>query len=322
MRKLFICIVIFFTAALLFSEVQAQQDESSRDRGKAFQKSFVLPVDSAGVQESSNESRKTFSGVGSALAKYNRANERHRWMLDSLGRVLFAYPLVDSPGLKYAREWVGTPNMGLRRPNFVIIHHTANNSCEETLKEFTTAGGREASAHYVICKDGTVHHMLNDLLRSHHAGESRWGNNTDLNSSSIGIELVNNGYEEFTEEQISSLLLLLERLKAAYKIPTANFIGHGDVAPTRKNDPSVKFPWKLLSEYGFGYWWQDTTGLVVPAEFDHMMALRIIGYDISNPQAAIAAFKRHFMADSSKGMNEKVRKVIYALHKKYLVPEE
>jgi N-acetylmuramoyl-L-alanine amidase len=263
--------------------------------------------------------KNTTTGVGSLLTKYGKARQLYGGMVDSLSKVLFSYPLFDSAGLNYSTEWVGTPNMGLRRPNYVIIHHTANNSCEATLQEFTTPGGREASAHYVICKDGTVHHMLNDLLRSHHAGDSKWGNNTDINSSSIGIELVNNGYQPYTEEQLNSLSILLDRLKAAYKIPDANFIGHGDVAPARKADPSVKFPWKEMSEKGFGLWWDDTTNVEVPENFDYLMALRIIGYDISQPASAVAAFKRHFMKDNSGGtMNAVVRKVIYALHRKYM----
>jgi N-acetylmuramoyl-L-alanine amidase len=263
------------------------------------------------------EKTSSFRGIGSMLTKFGKTNQLYYVMIDSLSRVLFRHPIEDSTGLNYAIDWVGTPNMGLRRPNYVIIHHTANNSCDETLNEFTSTGGREASAHYVICKDGTIHHMLNDLLRSHHAGDSKWGNTTDLNSSSIGIELVNNGYQPFTEEQINSLNLLLERLKTTYKIPTANFIGHADIAPARKADPSSKFPWKQLSEKGFGLWWDDTTNMQVPDNFDYLMGLRIIGYDMSNPDAALLAFKRHFLADNSRVMNNAIRKVIYAMYRKF-----
>jgi N-acetylmuramoyl-L-alanine amidase len=257
------------------------------------------------------------SGVGAVLAKYGKANQLYYKMIDSLAKVIFKHPLEDSAGLNYATEWVGTPNMGLRRPNYVVIHHTANNSCEETLEYFTTPGGKEASAHYVICKDGTVHHLLNDLLRSHHAGDSKWGNNTDLNSSSIGIEMDNNGYQPFTEAQISSLTVLLERLKTTYKIPAANFIGHGDIAPSRKVDPGTEFPWKALSEKGFGLWYDDTTNVSVPGNFDYLMGLRIIGYDISSPASALAAFKRHFMGENSTIINAQVRKVIYMVYRKF-----
>ncbi len=276
--------------------------------------SILTAKDSA---EAANSKALMNTGVGSVLAKYGKANQLYYKMIDSLAKVIFKFPMEDSTGLNYATEWVGTPNMGLRRPNFVVIHHTANNSCEETLNYFTTPGGREASAHYVICKDGTIHHMLNDLLRSHHAGDSKWGNNTDLNSSSIGIELDNNGYQPFSEAQINSLLALLDRLKTAYKIPDANFIGHGDIATTRKVDPSVQFPWKTLSEKGFGLWYDDTTNVVVPDNFDYLMGLRIIGYDISSPASALAAFKRHFMNENSSIINAEVRKVIYAVYRKF-----
>jgi N-acetylmuramoyl-L-alanine amidase len=250
--------------------------------------------------------------------KYYKANLLYYKMIDSLVRVIAEFPLQDSAGLKYASDWVGTVNMGLRRPNYVILHHTATNGFDEVLQEFTKPGGREASSHYLVCKDGTVYHMLNDMLRSHHAGDSKWGNNTDLNSSSIGIEIVNNGREAYTNEQISSLAILLERLKAQYKIPDANFIGHGDIAPTRKADPSAKFPWKELSQKGYGLWWDDTTNVEVPQNFDYLMGLRIIGYDVSYPASAVAAFKRHFLNDNSgSGMNADIRKVIYVLYRKY-----
>ena len=252
-----------------------------------------------------------------AKGRYAKANRLYFAMIDSMAKVIQEYPIRDSAGLPYAADWVGTPNMGLRRPNYVIIHHTATNNCNAALQEFTTPGGREASAHYVISKDGTVYHMLNDLLRSHHAGESKWGNNTDLNSSSIGIELDNNGYQPFTEAQINSLIILLGRLKNAFKIPDANFIGHGDVAPARKMDPNWRFPWKELSVKGFGLWWGDTTNVKVPDNFDYLMGLRIIGYDISAPASAVAAFKRHFMKESSGTMNAAVRKIIYVLYRKF-----
>ncbi|HEV7780952.1 MAG TPA: N-acetylmuramoyl-L-alanine amidase [Chitinophagaceae bacterium] len=256
--------------------------------------------------------------VNVPVGRYALANRLYVSMVDSLVRVIGRYPLIDSAGLNYSPEWVGTPNMGLRRPNYVIIHHTATRNCNEVLSEFTTTGGREASAHYVIDKDGVVHHMLNDLLRSHHAGDSKWGNTTDLNSSSIGIELVNNGYESFSTEQMNSLLILLERLKNAYKIPDANFIGHGDIAPTRKADPNYRFPWKDLSQKGFGLWWDDTTNVQVPDNFDYLMALRIIGYDIASSVSVVAAFKRHFLGDNSGGsMNADLRRVIYVLYRKY-----
>lgn len=311
----------FLTISLLLQNyVHAQKMDAQKDESGGKEGGITGSVGPAMVAIAENKiNNDSVSARSFILAgKYGKANRLYFQMIDSLVKVISEYPIQDSMGLSYAADWVGTPNMGLRRPNYVIIHHTATNGFDEVLQEFMNPGGREASAHYVICKDGTVYHMLNDLLRSHHAGDSKWGNTTDLNSSSIGIEIVNNGYEAFSNEQINSLTILLDRLKTAYKIPDANFIGHGDIAPARKADPSKQFPWQELSTKGFGLWWDDTTNVQVPDNFDYLMGLRIIGYDISAPASAVASFKRHFMKDDSGGsMNAIVRKIIYTLYRKF-----
>jgi N-acetylmuramoyl-L-alanine amidase len=220
-----------------------------------------------------------------------------------------------SDSIKLPMYWVGTTNFNMRKPSFVIIHHTAQNTCEQTLQTFTTVK-TQVSAHYVICKDGTVHHMLNDFLRAWHGGIAKWGSMTDINSTSIGIELDNNGFETFDSLQINSLISLLARLKNTYNIPAANFIGHGDIAPVRKNDPNWRFPWKILADNGFGLWY-DQNLEEPPAGFNHIQALRIIGYDVKDTTAAIQSFKRHFLQDSTKKMNETDRVVLYNLQKKY-----
>lgn len=254
--------------------------------------------------------------------------------------------------LKYGENWVGTTNFNLRRPNFVVIHHTAQNSVEQTLRTFTLPR-TQVSAHYVISDDGTVYHMLNDAYRAWHGGIGKWGNITDMNSCSIGIELDNNGFEPFSEEQISSLLDLLAILKGKYNVPTANFIGHSDLAPTRKNDPNITFPWEKLAEEGYGYWYDDiavepkivgdslsgqkyqeirkievTENEVVKngsasdsltLTINPELALRIIGYDTSNMDAAIKAFKRHFIqTDINTILTESDLKILYNLSQKYL----
>ncbi|HEV7780953.1 MAG TPA: N-acetylmuramoyl-L-alanine amidase [Chitinophagaceae bacterium] len=249
-------------------------------------------------------------------SKYATTNKSYREQVKAYAKLLEEYPIKDSAGLPYATDFAGTTNLSMRRPNFVIIHHTAQNSCEQTLQTFTLPR-TQVSAHYVICKDGTVYHMLNDLLRAHHAGVSKWGNTTDLNSSSIGIELDNNGFETFTEPQMNSLLTLLERLKKAYSIPSSNFIGHGDIAPTRKNDPNWRFPWKMLSEKGFGNWFDDPSAVTLPVGFNHLQALRIVGFDTKDTNAAIIGFKRHWLQDTTRGLTTEQLKVLYQLSKKY-----
>lgn len=220
-----------------------------------------------------------------------------------------------SDSIKQPAYWVGTTNFNLRKPSFVIIHHTAQNACEQTLKTFTMVK-TQVSAHYVICKDGTIHHMLNDYLRAWHGGIAKWGNMTDINSSSIGIELDNNGFEPFDSLQINSLISLLGRLKKTFNIPASNFIGHGDIAPVRKNDPNWRFPWKTLASKGFGLWYDDKLE-EVPFDFNHLQALRIIGYDIKDTSAAIQSFKRHFLQDTTKNINSTDRMVLYNLEKKF-----
>jgi len=220
------------------------------------------------------------------------------------------------------KTWIGTTNFGLRKPDFVIIHHTAQNSCEQTFRTFTLPR-TQVSAHYVICKDGTVHQMLNDYLRAWQAGNSSWGNNRDINSSSIGIEIDNNGFEPFTDSQISSLLVLLDTLKTRYNIPAANFIGHADIAPTRKNDPNVNFPWQELAQKGYGLWYGDTSVVTVPENFNAIQGLRIIGYSVKDTNATIKAFRRHFeKTDStiSPGLTDADKKIVYDLMMKTMYP--
>ena len=214
------------------------------------------------------------------------------------------------------QSFVGTVNFGIRKPNFVILHHTAQNSLEQTIKTFTLTR-TQVSAHYVVSRDGKVVQMLNDYLRANHAGIGRWGNDTDLNSSSIGIEIDNNGSEPYSEAQIRSVVAVLGTLKKRYNIPAANFIGHADIAPTRKPDPN-QFPWKALAKKGYGLWYDDVLKMP-PADFNYEVALRVIGYDIRNLGAAITAFKRHFVqTDLTPTLTPADKLILYNLYFKYL----
>lgn len=216
------------------------------------------------------------------------------------------------------KEWIASINFGVRKPNYVMIHHTAQDSLAQTVKTFHSARAG-VSSHYVIGRDGKIVQMVNDLFRGHHAGAGKWGNDTDLNSSSIGIELDNNGTTDpWNDAQINALIALLGYLKETYKIPQANFIGHMDYAPTRKNDPS-RFPWKKLAQSGFGYWYDEYLENP-PANFDVKLALRIIGYDVKNLDAAIKGFKHHYIQKNttSATLNDQDRKILYAIFKKYL----
>ncbi len=233
---------------------------------------------------------------------YGKTNRQYNRQAKALSKKIKLSPALQSDGqLLLADKWVGTTNFDLRKPNFVVIHHTAQNACEQTLKTFTLERTK-VSAHYVICKDGTVHHMLNDYMRAWHGGIGSWGNNTDLNSSSIGIEIDNNGFEPFEPEQISSLLQLLAQLKSKYQIPVDHFIGHSDIAPRRKVDPNINFPWKTLSEQGYGIWFEPNASQTLPKGLSITHALSLVGYETKDSIAAILAFKRHFRQDGARVM--------------------
>ncbi|MGV3538756.1 MAG: N-acetylmuramoyl-L-alanine amidase [Rufibacter sp.] len=287
---------------------------------------------------------------------YAATNRAYKKQVKRYAKTLRTVP-VTNPGedtLQQGDYWVGTTNFNMRKPNYVVIHHTAQNSTEQTLKTFTMPK-TQVSAHYVIGRDGKVYHMLSDYLRAWHGGNAKWGNTTDLNSTSIGIELDNNGFEPFQEAQIASLIEVLAILKKTHGIPAANFIGHSDIAPSRKVDPNPTFPWKRLAEAGFGIWYDETavrnsvfettipafqdsaasdsvaapvlvaapTSAVavdtIPLSFRPKDALRIIGYDVKNLDAAVKAFKLHFVQKEVNAiLTDDDKKILYNLYKKSL----
>ncbi|WP_119080464.1 N-acetylmuramoyl-L-alanine amidase [Chitinophaga alhagiae] len=248
---------------------------------------------------------------------YKATNKVYKQQAKHWSNVLKLQPdVIPADSVAAPALWAGTTNFNLRKPNFVIIHHTAQQSCEQTLRTFTLER-TQVSAHYVICEDGTIHHMLNDYLRAWHGGVARWGSMTDINSSSIGIELDNDGHEPFAAPQIRSLLTLLDTLKHRYNVPAANFIGHGDIAPKRKVDPSRYFPWDTLAAKGFGLWYGDTSLVQVPGSFNTLMALRTVGYDMKDTTASIDAFKRHFIPSDTLSpagyLDERGKKILISI---------
>ena len=259
---------------------------------------------------------------------YKSTNKIYRKESKHYGKQISKAPLVPFlpiDSIHQSSYWVGTTNFNLRRPNFVIIHHTAQDSFTQTLKAFTVSKS-EVSAHYLISRDGTVFHLLNDYLRAWQAGVASWGNCTDINSISVGIELDNNGFEPFSDVQINSLLHVLQYLKITYRIPASHFIGHLDIAPKRKNDPSIFFPWNLLATHGFGIWYdstavaQDTNTAI---NFNPYWALRIIGYSIQDTTATIHAFNQHFLQDTSSCLTPMGIKVLRDITENTLyIPEK
>jgi len=143
---------------------------------------------------------------------------------------------------------------------FIIIHYTGMQSEIESIKRLQNKSSK-VSCHYLINRKGKVFNMVPDKKIAWHAGKSKWKKFTNLNKTSIGIELVNKGhnfgYQNFTDIQIKSLIVLCKKLKKKYNIRNSNFLGHSDIAPHRKIDPGEKFPWKKLSKFGLGKWYKE-----------------------------------------------------------------
>lgn len=221
-------------------------------------------------------------------------------------------PLQPVTSLPISR--IASPNFDERRPNLVIIHHTSDKTVEEALNTLTSPE-RKVSAHYLIGRDGRIVQLVEESARAWHAGKSWWGGQTDMNSASLGIELDNDGHEPFADAQIDTLLALLADIRQRYGIPAANFIGHADVAPTRKGDPGVLFPWQRLAEQGFGLWC-DAPLQPAPAGFDLDMALTAIGYDPATPAASRRAFRQHFVRGDPQPSGEQENALAFCLLQK------
>ncbi len=209
-------------------------------------------------------------------------------------------------------QWQPSPNYGPRKANYVILHHTSSDTLERALATLKSPRA-EVSSHYLIDRDGRVIQLVDENQRAWHAGESYWGGHSDMNSASIGIELVNNGREPFAPAQIKSLLTLLSDIRGRHKIPRGNVLGHADVAPGRKTDPSALFPWRQLAASGFGLWC-DPPFETPPEDFDNMFGLAVLGYDVRDPIRATSAFKLHFSPEGVD-LTEADRGMLYCLVK-------
>lgn len=146
------------------------------------------------------------------------------------------------------------------RIQFVVLHYTST-TLEHSLALLTHG---EVSSHYLIGDEPpTIYQLVDENLRAWHAGESEWQGRTWLNSSSIGIEIVNPGYRDtptgklwypYTEGQVQALIVLLKDIVKRNNIDPRYIVGHSDIAPLRKVDPGPLFPWKRLADEGLGIW--------------------------------------------------------------------
>jgi N-acetyl-anhydromuramyl-L-alanine amidase AmpD len=210
-------------------------------------------------------------------------------------------------------QWSPSENFDERRPRLIVLHATEMSSAEAALRVLKTenSGGR-VSAHYLIAADGRIFQLVSDSKRAWHAGGGRWRGINDLNSVSLGIELDNDGSEDFAPAQITALKKLLADLCERHAIPRDAIIAHGDMAPTRKRDPSARFPWQELWQAGFGVWYAPALP-EPPAGFDAVLALQAFGYDTRDLPAAVKAFTRRFRGEERDVLDDTDRRILYDL---------
>ena len=209
-----------------------------------------------------------------------------------------------------------SPNFNARTgtgvPDMLVLHYTGMRSCAEAVARLTSAEAR-VSAHYTVDEDGTIYAHVDEDMRAWHAGVSSWRGHGDINSRSIGVEIVNPGHEfgyrPFPDIQIAAVTRLCQGILGRHRIPARNVVGHSDVAPARKEDPGELFPWARLARDGIGLWPSTVAvsgdSLATGMSGDAVMALQQdlarhgFGLDASGvydeaTRLVVVAFQRHF----------------------------
>ena len=200
----------------------------------------------------------------------------------------------------------------------IVLHYTGMQDAESAIQRLADPEAK-VSAHYVVAEDGTVVRMVDEAKRAWHAGRSHWRGVTDINSASIGIEIVNPGHEfgyrPFADPQVDAVVRLVSEVKDRHEITRGNIVGHSDIAPTRKRDPGELFPWHRLARLRLALP-RPTKKLMDPnwTQGGFLLALERFGYDVSEPMAAIMAFQRRFRPELIDGeIDAECRMILLAL---------
>ncbi len=212
-----------------------------------------------------------------------------------------------------------SPNHNQRSPgtpiDTLVLHYTGMQSAAAALDRLCEEAAR-VSSHHLVEEDGTIWQLVPDERRAWHAGPSFWRGHSDINSRSIGIEIVNPGHEwgyrPFPPAQIDAVITLCTTLLARHPIAPRNVLAHSDIAPDRKQDPGELFDFSLLARHGIGLFPAGVPDLgsgeiltdeaaLAPIRRD----LAAIGYDVAAEGAwdhalgiVLAAFQRHWRPES------------------------
>ena len=200
-----------------------------------------------------------------------------------------------------------SPNFDARAlpVSMLVLHYTGMEDAASAIERLRDPDSK-VSAHYVVDEDGSVLRLVPEHHRAWHAGRSYWRGITDVNSASIGIEIVNPGHEfgyrPFPEAQMDAVVRLVADIKSRHGIERANVVGHSDVAPARKQDPGELFDWARLAKHRLAMA-RPTRGLVDPMWSDgaFLLALERFGYDVRDSGAAVTAFQRRFRPEQIDG---------------------
>jgi len=259
---------------------------------------------------------------------------------------------TENKDIEHPEYWVNNdyPSQSVnQRVRFLVLHYTAVDDAESL--RLLTQGN--ASAHYLVpsipkIKAGkpVVLQLVPESLRAWHAGASQWNGRTNLNDSSIGIEIVNLGFSEsvqgkhwypFNEAQIQLLIPLIKDIAQRYQISPDNIVGHSDIAPQRKYDPGPLFPWQRLAQQGLGAWPDsDRVAYYLAGRLPNsavpvaplQQALVRYGYSVpttgvldSETQRVISAFQMHFRPANFSGQPDaETEAIALALVDKYRSP--
>jgi N-acetylmuramoyl-L-alanine amidase len=197
-----------------------------------------------------------------------------------------------NPDSSIASDVIASANYGDRNmdrlPDMIVLHYTGMPDVEGAIAKLCTAG-TDVSAHYIVLEDGRIIQCVPEAKRAWHAGVAFWGGEEDINSCSIGVEIVNKGhdwgYPDFPLRQIAAVIALCRGIMLRRKVPSHRVLAHSDVAPFRKKDPGEKFPWHSLANSGVGHWVQPA-----PIVRGETLRLGSAGNDVRDLQQALARY--------------------------------
>ncbi len=188
---------------------------------------------------------------------------------------------------------MASPNHGPRRdglrPTLIVLHFTGMADAEAARARLCDPLA-EVSAHWLLHEDGRAEVLVPEERRAWHAGGGGWQGLADINSRSIGVEIVNPGTRPYPEAQMAALEALLRGIMARWRIGPEAVIGHSDMAPERKDDPGPRFDWRRLARQGLVLWPEGAGDATRPLAD----SLDAIGYPVCDAAARLRAFRLRF----------------------------